>query len=146
MHLPDGFTSIGREAFCCCNSLTTITFPASLTLIEHAAFSRCNALKQVVVPTTAEIAEHAFSPCTKILRLAPARLRARQHWHAAVDAAVAHKRCRPQLYGWLERAQLRLGAYGPVGAARKRDREEFERDRLLSRLTRGSSSEEGGGL
>ena len=31
-------------------------------------------------------------------------------------------------YGWLERAQTRLGSYGPDGAARQRDREEFEGD------------------
>ena len=37
-------------------------------------------------------------------------------------------RCRPLLYGWLERAQTRHGSYGPDGAARKRDREEFEGD------------------
>ena len=38
------------------------------------------------------------------------------------------KRCRPGLLGWLERAQIRLDAYGPDGAARQRDREEFEGD------------------
>ena len=145
IRLPDGLISIGRSAFSYNSSLTSITFPASLALIEHGAFSSCRALKQVVVPTTTEIAEHAFHPCTRIVRLPPARMRARQNWHAAVDAALAYKRCRPQLYGWLERAQNRLGAYGPDGAARKRDREEFERDRLLSPLTRASSSEDGSG-
>ena len=146
IRLPDGLISIGRSAFSYNRSLASITFPASLTLIEHNAFSSCSALKQVVVPTTTEIAEHAFHPCTRIVRLPPARMRARQNWHAAVDAALAYKRCRPQLYGWLERAQNRLGSYGPDGAARKRDREEFERDRLLSPfVTRASSSEEHAG-
>ncbi|EOD19142.1 hypothetical protein EMIHUDRAFT_75525 [Emiliania huxleyi CCMP1516] len=143
--LPDGLISIGRLAFSYNASLASITFPASLAMIEHGAFSSCGALKQVVVPTTTEIAEHTFPPCTRVVRLPPARMRARQHWHAAVDAAVALKRCRPQLYGWLERAQNRLGAYGPDGAARQRDREEFESDRLLSQLTRASSSEDGSG-
>ena len=145
IRLPDGLISIGRSAFSYNSSLASITFPASLTLIEHSAFSSCSALKQVVVPTTTEIADRAFHPCTRIVRLPPARMRARQNWHAAVDAALAYKRCRPQLYGWLERAQNRLGSYGPDGAARKRDREEFERDRLLSPLTRASSSEEHAG-
>ena len=145
IRLPDGLISIGRSAFAYNNKLASITFPASLTLIEPSAFSSCSALKQVVVPTTTEIAEHAFHPCTRIVRLPPARMRARQNWHAAVDAALAYKRCRPQLYGWLERAQNRLGSYGPDGAARKRDREVFERDRLLSPLTRASSSEEHAG-
>ncbi|EOD34448.1 hypothetical protein EMIHUDRAFT_441274 [Emiliania huxleyi CCMP1516] len=146
IRLPDGLISIGRSAFSYNSSLASITFPASLTLIEHSAFSSCSALKQVVVPTTTEIADRAFHPCTRIVRLPPARMRARQNWHAAVDAALAYKRCRPQLYGWLERAQNRLGSYGPDGAARKRDREEFERDRLLSPfVTRASSSEEHAG-
>ena len=39
-----------------------------------------------------------------------------------------YKRCRPLFYSWLERAQLRLNSYGEGGAARKRDREEFEGD------------------
>ena len=51
-----------------------------------------------------------------------------QRWYEAVDGALAYKRCRPLLYGWLERAQIRLGSYGPDGAARQRDREEFEGD------------------
>ena len=146
IRLPDGLISIGRSAFSHNRSLASITFPAGLTLIEHNAFSSCSALKQVVVPTTTEIADRAFHPCTRIVRLPPARMRARQNWHAAVDAALAYKRCRAQLYGWLERAQNRLGAYGPDGAARKRDREVFERDRLLSPfVTRASSSEEHAG-
>ena len=39
-------------------------------------------------------------------------------WYGAVDLALACKRCCPRLYGWLERAQTRLGSYGPDGAAR----------------------------
>ena len=49
-------------------------------------------------------------------------------WYAAVDLALAYKRCRPGLLLWLERAQTRLGSYGPDGAARQRDREAFEGD------------------
>ena len=45
-----------------------------------------------------------------------------------MEGALAYKRCRPLLYGWLERAQTRLGSYGPDGAARQRDLEEFEGD------------------
>lgn len=41
---------------------------------------------------------------------------------------LAYKRCHPALFGWLERAQARLGAYGPTGDARKRDREAYEAD------------------
>ena len=48
--------------------------------------------------------------------------------------ALAYKRCRPGLLGWLERAQIRLGAYGPDGAARQRDLEEFEGDCALAAI------------
>ena len=69
---------------------------------------------------------------TTVLRLSPASMRDLQRWYEAVDGALplplAYKRCRPLLYGWLERAQARLGSYGPDGAARQRDREEFEGD------------------
>jgi len=56
-------------------------------------------------------------------------------WYEAVDRTLAYKRFalehKAGLLGWLERAQIRLGSYGPDGAARKRDREEFEGDFAL---------------
>jgi len=55
-----------------------------------------------------------------------------QGWYGAVDLALAYKRCCSHLYGWLERAQLELGSYGPDGAARQRDRDEFEGDLALA--------------
>ncbi|EOD30145.1 hypothetical protein EMIHUDRAFT_203632 [Emiliania huxleyi CCMP1516] len=106
--LPPTLTSIGRRAFSACSSLTSISFPAGLTTIGFAAFASCPSLTRVTVPTTA----------TTVLRLPPAKMR----WYEAVDGALAYKRCRPLLYGWLERAQIGLGSYGPDGAARKRGR------------------------
>ena len=50
----------------------------------------------------------------------------------------SYRRARPLLFGWLERVQVRIGSYGPDGAARKRDREEFEGD-FGERNLRGSS-------
>ena len=44
---------------------------------------------------------------------------------------MAHKRCKPALYAWLERAQIRMNAYGQDGVARKRDRAAFEADNVL---------------
>lgn len=38
---------------------------------------------------------------------------------------LAYKRCRGMLFDWLERAQLRIDAYGANGAARQRDRNAF---------------------
>ena len=80
------------------------------------------------MPDTATIGDEAFDSETTVLRLRPASMRDLQRWYEAVDGALAYKRCRPLLYGWLERAQTRLGSYGPDGAARQRDREEFEGD------------------
>ena len=69
-----------------------------------------------------------FPPSTTVLRLSPAKMR----WYEAVDRALAYKRFalehKAGLLGWLERVNIRLGSYGPDGAARKRDREEFEGD------------------
>ena len=48
------------------------------------------------------------------------------------DWGMAHKRCKPALYAWLERAQIRMGAYNEeTGAARKRDRAAFEADNTV---------------
>ena len=80
------------------------------------------------MPDTATIGDEAFDSETTVLRLSPASMRDLQRWYEAVDGALAYKRCRPLLYGWLERAQTRLGSYGPDGAARQRDLEEFEGD------------------
>ena len=84
----------------------------------------------VTVPTTATLGYTAFDPETTVLRLPPAKMR----WYEAVNGALAYERCRPLLYSWLERAQTRLGSYGPDGAARQRDLEEFEGDFGLLRV------------
>jgi len=81
------------------------------------------------VPDTATIGDEAFEPETTVHRRSPAKMR----WYEAVDRTLAYKRFalehKAGLLGWLERAQIRLGSYGPDGAARKRDREEeFEGD------------------
>ena len=70
----------------------------------------------------------AFPSATTVLRHPPKRMRDLQRWYEAVDGALAYNRCRPLLYGWLERANIRLGSYGPDGAARQHDLEEFEAD------------------
>ena len=57
------------------------------------------------MPDTATIGDRAFPSATTVLRLPPKRMRDLQRWCEAVDGALAYKRCRPLLYGWLERAQ-----------------------------------------
>jgi len=147
--VPEGTTFIAKYAFFGCSSLVSIALPATLTSIDISAFEGCSALANVAfpagltsigsfafadssltrftVPDTATISPSAFgafASATTVLRLPPATMR----WYEAVDGALAYKRCRPLLYGWLERAQTRLGSYGPDGAARQRDLEEFEGD------------------
>ena len=126
--LPESLVSIGRGAFAFCPSLTTVALPAGLLSVGEDAFFRCSSLKRVIVTTTASIGIGAFPSTTTVLRLPPARMRLRHLW----QGVLAHKRCRPGLLGWLERAQIRLGSYGPDGAARKRDREQFECDFALA--------------
>jgi hypothetical protein len=136
--LPEGLRCIKEFAFVRCSALTSVKFPAtfgstySTYHIFRGAFSGCDALSRVTLSTNVEVESDAFvqaqyaNPGTKVLRLSPVDMR----WHEVVKSALAIKRCRclPLLYAWLERAQTRLGSYGPDGAARKRDLEEFEAD------------------
>ncbi|EOD37662.1 hypothetical protein EMIHUDRAFT_225242 [Emiliania huxleyi CCMP1516] len=73
--------------------------PAGLTSIGDGAFRGCSALARVTVPTTTTVGNNAFPSTDAVLRLPPAK-----------------------------HALIRLGSYGPDGAARQRDREEFEGD------------------
>ena len=122
--LPVSLSSIGEGAFHSCTSLARVSFPAGLTAVGRGAFDGCTRLARVIVPITARTNGIAFPTTTTILCRRPAEMR----WYEAVGGALAYKRCRPGLLGWLQRAQISLGAYGPDGAARKRDREEFEGD------------------
>ena len=133
--LPDSLTSIRMCAFWQCSSLTRAKFPAGLTSIGEWSFGCTPSLNRVTLPTTAVLVpesvsnEDAFDlETTTITYLPPTSMRAQDRLFFLYKGVVAYQRCRPGLLGWLERVQIKLGSYGPDGAARKRDREAFERD------------------
>ncbi|GMH62803.1 hypothetical protein TL16_g06151 [Triparma laevis f. inornata] len=45
--IPEGIESIGKFAFVHCKSLTTVSFPTTLTLIRMQAFDSCSSLENV---------------------------------------------------------------------------------------------------
>ena len=62
-------TSIGENAFNCCEGLTSVTIPNSVTSIGKEAFQGCENLKSVIIPNSVtSIADDAFNTYyTKII-------------------------------------------------------------------------------
>ena len=65
--IPDGVTSISKEAFSNCESLKTVIIPDSVTSIEDYAFFECANLESVSFPNTVtSIGNFAFSGCSSL--------------------------------------------------------------------------------
>jgi hypothetical protein len=63
VHIGNGVTEIGEQAFGGCSSLTAVHIPDSVTEIGNYAFYRCAALAKISVPKGAEIGQGAFEGC-----------------------------------------------------------------------------------
>ena len=62
--IPDGFTSIGNNAFQNCYSLARITNPDGVTSIGNYAFQNCYSLASIAIPDgVTSIGDYAFSFC-----------------------------------------------------------------------------------
>jgi hypothetical protein len=65
--IPDSVTSIERDAFSLCASITSITIPNSVITIKFGAFQVCQNLASVTMPDSViSIGDFAFHACTSL--------------------------------------------------------------------------------
>jgi hypothetical protein len=65
--LPSNVTSIGRESFFMCGSLTSINIPEGVTDIDYWAFRHCGSLNSVTLPDSlVSLGGEAFGSCVSL--------------------------------------------------------------------------------
>ena len=64
--IPDSVTTIGEYAFWACSSLTNVTIGDSVTTIGDGAFSYCNSLTSVTIPDSVTTMDYAFQSCSSL--------------------------------------------------------------------------------
>ena len=67
MTISNSVTNIGRGAFACCSSLTSVTIPNGVTSIGDNAFDHCRSLTSVTIPNSVtSIGGSAFYHCSSL--------------------------------------------------------------------------------
>ena len=67
INIPSSVTSIGKYAFECCRSLTSINIPSSVTSIGTAAFEGCSSLTSINIPSSVTSIEYrTFNGCSSL--------------------------------------------------------------------------------
>jgi len=65
--IPESVTTIGDQAFDNCSSLESITIPESVTAIGDQAFDNCSSLESITIPeSVTAIGASAFSGCSNL--------------------------------------------------------------------------------
>ena len=65
--IPDSVTTMGNWAFGYCSSLTSVTIPDSVTTIGNDAFYSCSSLTSVTIPdSVTTIGDYAFENCNSL--------------------------------------------------------------------------------
>ena len=70
VHISQGVTSIGAEAFYFCFSLSSVYIPNSVKSIGRSAFYMCRNLTSVDIPNSVEeIGDYTFTGCTGLVSI-----------------------------------------------------------------------------
>ena len=96
--IPNGITSIGKNAFGICNTLISIIIPDGVTSIEAEAFRYCESLKSITIPASVEnIGGLAFNGCKSLTKITFQgtivqwkKITLRDTWKYNIPATVVH--------------------------------------------------------
>lgn len=68
--IPEGVTTLGKNAFRANRSLTQLTLPSTISVIGQGAFSMCESLVDVVIPEgVTQISTDAFNDCESLVNV-----------------------------------------------------------------------------